>query len=141
MVKWIGRFPLSFQRSRDVWMDNLPMSSMSEEQGQGHHLADVAQENAERLTRGVELLDPNTPENRERWNTAQVNDHESLFPLRLTSSLSLKGMNIHCLHLLSSKDNISGIMLYAEKLDGKPFTPRERPRQQYEQNLHRRRLS
>ena len=90
-------------------MDNLPMSSMSEEQRQGQSLADVAQENAERLTRGETALDPNAPENRERWNTALVNNHESLFSFsdnlttltfivasdlseareRLTSSLSL----------------------------------------------------
>ena len=79
MVKWIGRFSLSLQRLRDAWMDNLPMSSKSEEQRQGQYLADVAQENAERLTRGETALDPNTPENRERWNTTEVNNHESLF--------------------------------------------------------------
>ena len=77
MVMWIGKFSLSWQRSRDAWMDNLPMSSMSEEQRQGQYLAQV---NAERLIRGETALDPNTQENRERWNTAQVNNHESLFP-------------------------------------------------------------
>ena len=46
MVKWIGRISLSLQRLRDAWMDNLPMSSKSEEQRQGQHLVDVAQENA-----------------------------------------------------------------------------------------------
>ena len=80
MVMWIGKFSLSWQRSRDAWMDNLPMSSMSEEQRQGQYLADVAQDNAERLIRGETALDPNTQENREKWNTAQVNNHESLFP-------------------------------------------------------------
>ena len=40
-------------------MDNLPMSSMGEEQKQGQYLADVVQENAERLTRGETALDPN----------------------------------------------------------------------------------
>ena len=80
MVKWIGRFSLSLHRLRDAWMDNLPMSSMSEEQRQGQYLADVAQENAERLTRGETALDPNTPENRERCNIGQVNNRESLFP-------------------------------------------------------------
>ena len=79
-VKWIGDFQ-SWQRLRDAWMDNLPMSSMSKEKRQGQYLADVAQENAERLTRGEMALDPNTPGNRERWNTAQVNNHESLFPV------------------------------------------------------------
>ena len=68
-----------------------------------------------RITRGETALDPNTPENRERWNTSHVNNHESLFPFsdnlitlmfvvasdlseaqskRLTSSVSLKGLNI-----------------------------------------------
>ena len=61
-------------------MDNLPMSAMSEEQIRSQYLADVAQENAERLSRGEAALDPNTPVNRERWNIAQVNNHESLFP-------------------------------------------------------------
>ena len=61
-------------------MDKLQMSRMSEEQRQGQYLADVAQENAEKLTRGETASEPNTPENRERWNTAQVNNHESLFP-------------------------------------------------------------
>ena len=80
MVKWIDRFSLSLQRLRDAWMDNLPMSALGEEQRFSQYLAEVAQENAERLTRGETALDPNTPENRERWNTAQVNNHESLFP-------------------------------------------------------------
>ena len=62
-------------------MDVLPMSALSEEQRTNQYLADVAQENAERLTRGETALDPDTPENRERWNTAQVNKHVSLFPL------------------------------------------------------------
>ena len=57
------------------------MSSMSEEQRQGQYLADVAQENAERLTRGETALDPNTPEKNEKGGIlAQVNNHESLFP-------------------------------------------------------------
>ena len=60
-------------------MDMLPMSALSEEQRQNQYFADVAQEDAERLTRGETALVPNTPENRERWNTAQVNNHESLF--------------------------------------------------------------
>ena len=39
MVKWIGRFALSLKRLRDACMDNLPMSSMSEEQRQSQYLA------------------------------------------------------------------------------------------------------
>ena len=42
---------------------------------------------------------------------------------RLTSSLCLQGMDI------------PAVVLYAEKLDGKSFTPRERTRQQHEQNF------
>ena len=53
---------------------------MGEEQRQCQYPADVAQENAGRITRGETALDPNTTENRERWNTAQVNNLESLFP-------------------------------------------------------------
>ena len=85
-------------------MDNLRMSELREEQRRIQYLADVARESAEKITRGETALDPNTPENREKWNTG-------------------------------SEDNISGIILYTEKLDGKSFTPRERTRQQHEQNL------
>ena len=35
--------------------------------------------NAERLTRSEAALDPNAPATRERWNPAQVSNHESLF--------------------------------------------------------------
>ena len=92
------------------------MSVLSEEQRRIKYLADVVQEHhAEILTRGETVLDPNTRENRERWNTAQMSNHEGLFTysdnlitlmfivasdlteaqrVRLTSSLSLKGLNI-----------------------------------------------
>ena len=60
-------------------MDMLPRSAVSEEQRTNQYLSDVAQENVERLSRGETALDPNTPENRGRRNTAQVNNHESLF--------------------------------------------------------------
>ena len=62
-------------------MDLLPMSALSEEQRQNQYLVDVAQENSERLARSETAVDPNTPANRERWNTVQVNNHESLFSL------------------------------------------------------------
>ena len=58
-----------------------PMSALTKEQRQNQHLAGVAQENVERLARGETALDPNAPENRERWNTAQVNNHGGLLPL------------------------------------------------------------
>ena len=70
MVKWIGKFSLPLQHLRAAWMDNLPMSALSGEQRRIQYLADMAQENAEILTRGETVLDPNTPQNRERWNTA-----------------------------------------------------------------------
>ena len=62
------------------WMDNLPMSALSEEQRRIQYLADVAQENVEILRRGETALDSNTRENQERWNTAQMKYHESLSP-------------------------------------------------------------
>ena len=80
MAKWIGKCSLLTKRLKDSWMDMLPMSAQSEEQRTNQNLADVAQENAERLTRGETALDPNTPENRERRNTAQVSNCESLSP-------------------------------------------------------------
>ena len=78
------------------------------------YLADVVQEKAERLTRSETALDPNAPATRERWNAAQLSNHESLFSFsdnlttlmfivacdlseaqrerdRFTSSLSLSG--------------------------------------------------
>ena len=61
-------------------MDNMPMSALSEEQRRSQYLADVAQENAEILTRCEPVLDPSTRENRERWNNAQMNNHEGHYP-------------------------------------------------------------
>ena len=110
MVNWIGKLSLLLKRLKDSWMDVLPMSALTEGQRQNQYLADVAQENVERLARGETALNPNAPENRERWNSAQVNNHESLLSFsdnlttlmfivasdlseaqreRLTSSLSL----------------------------------------------------
>ena len=60
-------------------MDMLPRSALTEEEIQHQYLADVAQETTERLARGVTALEPNTPENPERWNIAQVKNHESPF--------------------------------------------------------------
>ena len=56
MVKWIGKFSLLLKLLLDSWMDMLPMSTLSEEQRKNQHLADVAQENADRQTRSVDLL-------------------------------------------------------------------------------------
>ena len=142
-------------------MDNLPMSPMTEVQRQSLYLADVAEENAEILTRSETALDPNTQANRERWNSAQVNNHESLFPFSDNLAISMfivasdlteaqgeaykflffEGMNFSSDTFENSEDNISEIILHAEKLDGKSFTPRDQTRQQHEQNLYRRRLS
>ena len=38
------------------------------------------------------------------------------------------------------KNSVRRIVLHAEELDGKPVTPRERTRQQHEQNICRGRL-
>ena len=56
------------------------MSALSEEQRRIQYLADVAQEDAEILTRCETVSDPNTRENRGRCNIAQMNNHEGLFP-------------------------------------------------------------
>ena len=45
-----------WKRFKDSWMDMLPMSALSEEQRTNQYLADVAQENAERLTRSETAL-------------------------------------------------------------------------------------
>ena len=44
LVKWIGKFSLHLKRLRDVWMDMLPLSALSEEQRTNQYVADVAQE-------------------------------------------------------------------------------------------------
>ena len=115
MVKWIGKFSLLLKRRRDARMDMLPMSAMSEERRRNQYLTDVTQENEERERRNVDTLDPDAQETRDRWNVTQVTTHERSFPFsdnlttlvfivasdlseaqreRLTSSLSLKGMNV-----------------------------------------------
>ena len=97
-------------------MDMLPMAAVTDEQRKNQHLADVAQEEVERPATGETAVDPNAPENRERWKTAHVNNHESVFSFsdnlttlmfivasdlseaqreRLTSSLSLREMDVH----------------------------------------------
>ena len=53
---------------------------MSEEQRQNQYLTDVAQENAERQIRSVEIWDPNAQATRDRWNATEVSNHEKLFP-------------------------------------------------------------
>ena len=58
----------------------LLLSTMSEERRQNQHLADVAQENAERQGRSAEVLDPNAQATRDRWHATQVSNHEKLFP-------------------------------------------------------------
>ena len=47
MVKWIGTPSLLLSRVRDVWMDMLPVSIMSQEQRENQYLADVAREKIE----------------------------------------------------------------------------------------------
>ena len=49
-----------------------------------------------------------------------------------TSSISLWGMNVPAYTFRICKNNVCGIVLYAEELDGKSFTPRERTCQQHE---------
>ena len=96
-------------------MDMLPMSAMGETRRQNQYLSDVTRENEERQRRNEEMLDRDAPETRDRWNATQVTTHERLFPFsdnvttfmfifprdlseaqreRLTSSLSLQGVNV-----------------------------------------------
>ena len=107
MVSWIGMLSLLLKRLRDTWMDMFPMSAMSETRKQNQYLADV--------TRNEAMLDPDSPETRDRWNATEVTTHQRLFPFddnlttlmfivsshlseaqreRLTSSLSLQGVNV-----------------------------------------------
>ena len=149
MVKWIGNFSLILKRLKDSWMDMLPMSTLSKEQRQNQYLADVAQVNADRQTRNVELLTPQAT--RDRWNATQVSNCERLLPFsddmttlmfivasdlstaqreRLTSSLSLRGTNVTTYTLFCApKSSMKNPSL---RVSG--------TRQQHEQNLHRGRL-
>ena len=79
-IVWIGKFSLLLKRSRDAWMDMLPLPTMSEERRQNQYLADVIQDNVERQGRNVDVLDPNLPETRDHWYATQVSNHERLVP-------------------------------------------------------------
>ena len=48
MVKGIGKFSLLLKRLRDVWMDMLLVSAMSQERRETQYRADVTQLNEER---------------------------------------------------------------------------------------------
>ena len=74
MVKWIGKFSLLLKRLRDAWMDMLPMSAMSETQRRDQCLADVNQENEDRHPRNADILDPDAPTTRDRWQ-CHTGDH------------------------------------------------------------------
>ena len=41
MVKWIGMFSLSLQRLKNAWMDNFPLSALSEYSTMGHIVLDM----------------------------------------------------------------------------------------------------
>ena len=80
IVKWIGKFSLLLKRLKDAWMDMLPTSSMSESRRQNQYHADVAEEDEEKRSRSQELLNLDSPETREEWNTRQVAADERPFP-------------------------------------------------------------
>ena len=52
---------------------------MKPQQKLSQYRADVAQDNGEIQSRGQDLLNPDSKENREEWNAAQVVAHESYF--------------------------------------------------------------
>ena len=56
---------------------------------------------------------------------------------RLTSSLSVQGTSDIVYTPEALKTVFSGIVLFAEKLNGESFTQSERTRRQHEQNFHR----
>ena len=74
MVTWIGKCSLLLKRLEDSWMDMLQMSALTEEQRQNQYLADVAQENVDRRTKSVELLDPNSQATRDRRNACYTSE-------------------------------------------------------------------
>ena len=80
-IEWIGKFSSLLKRLKDSWTDMLPMSTVSEEQRQNQYLADLAEENADRQTNSVELLDPNSQATRDRWNATQES-HQRLFSIQ-----------------------------------------------------------
>ena len=82
MVKWIGKCSLLLKRFKDSWIDMLPVSTLSETGKQNQYLADVAQENADRQTRSVQLLDPNAQPTRDRWNATQVSNDKKAFSIQ-----------------------------------------------------------
>ena len=68
MVKGIGKFSLLLKRLRDVWMDMLLVSAMSQERRETQYRADVTQLNEE----GQKALEPNDQVNRDDWYATQV---------------------------------------------------------------------
>ena len=150
---------IAFEALKGCLVGHVP--AVHHERRQNQYPADVTQENVERQKRNADVLDPNTQETRDNWYVTQVRNHERLFPFsdnlttlmfivvsdlseaqrkRLTSPLSLQGMNVTAYTFEAVKDSVCGIVLYAETLNGGSFTPRELTRQQHEQNLHRGRL-
>ena len=80
MVKWIGKFSLLLKRSRDAWMDMLPVSAMSQERRETQHRDDVTQLNEQIQGRNATALELNSQETRDHWYAKQVANHKRLFP-------------------------------------------------------------
>ena len=117
----LGGFPVENKHRRAESMVGAccRCPALTEELRQNQYLADVAQENAdERLARGEAALDPNTPENRERWNTAQVNNHESLFSF--SDNLTTLTFIVAC-DLSEAQRERQVPFLYKERIS--PLTP------------------
>ena len=76
MEQWIGKLLIAFRTLQRFLDGHVADVSLTKEQRQNKYLADVAQENAERLARNETALDPNTPEKPRKVElTAQVNNH------------------------------------------------------------------
>ena len=80
MVEWIGRSTLLLKRLKNAWMDRLPLSAMSHEQGDTQYRADVSRENDERQRRGEEALIYSEATKDQRHGT-EITNHERSFPL------------------------------------------------------------
>ena len=115
MVDWIGKFSLLLKRVKDPWMDLFPLIAITEQQRESQYQADMTQFNNERRGRSAAAVDPSQQATRDQWHATQGTNHERPFPFsdnlttlmciavsdlseaqreRLTSSLSLQGMNV-----------------------------------------------
>ena len=95
MVKWIGKNVIALE-TLEGSLDGHVADVRSERRTKNKSVS-CRRGSGERQTRGETALDPNTPENRERCNTAQVNNDESLYSFRdhLTTLMFIVARETH----------------------------------------------